>query len=695
MQDTTKDARAAREGRSRSWRVPSLGLALIVTASAAIQTSAATGPQIVHNTPGFVATAENLGPENPSKVIDVSIWLNPHNKADLDSLAKELYNPASPSYRHWLSKSEFAARYAPTAAEAKTVQDFFTSNGLKIVNVGPNNFYVRATGTVAAVSSAFHVTLNNYNVNGQTVRANSGDPYLSEAVAPLTAAVYGLDSLAYTHPLVTRTTIRTTSGPTPQPGPVSGVKAAGSASGPLPSSDFNSTCFTGTRTENFNNGTLPTATYTGNGYTNSLTGCGYIPANIQAAYNLTALYKEGFDGTGQTIVILDWCGSPTITQDANAFSAQFGLPALTSSNFSIIYTPTPSSCASPDDEINLDVEWAHAVAPGAAIDLVVPPSATFQDVDEAFFYAVNYDLGNVVSGSFGSEELYTPVTILLTEDLVSEIAAVSGISANFSTGDDGDFTYDYPQYYPPSVSAPADSPYATGVGGISLALKSNNTIAWQSGWGTNENLLDDEGYVTDPPNTSGYFNFGSGGGPSGVFLKPYFQSKLKGAVRQLPDISWLADPFTGVYIAISEPFTIPELQYTVVGGTSLSCPMFSALWAIANQEAGQPLGQAAPYLYTMPASTIFDIVPYSSSTNVKGKVTDSTGTTSYSAADLANPLEGTTTFFSALWNYPLYEDTTFLLTFGTDSGLATAKGWDNVTGVGVPNGKAFADYFKP
>ena len=200
--------------------------------------------------------------------------------------------------------------------------------------------------------------------------------------------------------------------------------------------------------------------------------------------------------------------------------------------------------------------------------------------------------------------------------------------------------------------------------------------------------------MNDAPATTGYFNFGSGGGPSGFYAKPSYQSKLKGNARQLPDISWLADPFTGAYIAISEPFTEPEITYQVYGGTSLACPMFSALWAIANQVAGQPLGQAAPYLYNMPASTITDILPYASKTNVTGKVTTSSGTTSYSANSLVQPLEGTSSYVSTIWNYPLLEDTAILLTFGTDSGLKTTKGWDNVTGLGVPNGQAFAEYFK-
>ncbi len=179
-----------------------------------------------------------------------------------------------------------------------------------------------------------------------------------------------------------------------------------------------------------------------------------------------------------------------------------------------------------------------------------------------------------------------------------------------------------------------------------------------------------------------------------MFSKPSFQSTLPGKKRQLPDISWLADPFTGAVIAITEPFTFPPITYQVFGGTSLACPMFSALWAIANQEAGFPLGQAAPWLYYMPAGTITDVLPVGSNTNVTATIQDEFGTTTYTAAQLAAPLENTTKFYSALWDIPLSQDTTYVLTFGTDSGLTTKVGWDNVTGLGTPNGKAFADAFR-
>ncbi len=683
-------------------RLRTIGLFLVVaTLVAGVTLPAFAGQLISRNTPSYVTSARNLGVEDPSKIIEVSIWLRPHNRSGLDQLAHDLYDKNSPEYRHWLKSSDIAARFAPTAAEAKTVSEFFESHNLKVVNVGPNNFFVRARGTVSDVQAAFQVQMNKYLVFGETLRANDRDPYVDGDAAALVQSIAGLDSGKYTHPLAQRPTIL----PNGKAAPAAKVDASSNTF-------FSSACFTGVKTEKFTGVTSPAAnsgeaTYKGNGYYTDIfsPGCAYTPPEIYTAYNLTGLYGEGYSGKGQTIVIIDWCGSVTIRQDANTFSARFGLPLLTSSNFSIIETPTPSTCAGPDPEINIDVEWAHAIAPAANIDLVVPPSASFQDVDQGVFYAVNYQLGNTLSGSYGSPESFTPPTVLSTENLISEIAATLGISTNFSSGDDGDFTA---FGIPATVSAPADSQYATGVGGVSLALTSTNAIAWQAGWGTDETLLNDEGTLFDPPLAFG-FNFGSGGGPSGFFSKPSFQSGLPGSARLLPDISWLADPFTGAVIFLSEQGVTPA--WYAFGGTSLAAPMFSGLWAIANEEAGVPLGQAAAYVYTLPSEAILDVVPLGSTHNVTATIKESsTVTNTYTASEV---MGGATpaAFYTGLWNVNYFSDLVYAISFGTDcallpatdfdgtpcntpQALQTAVGWDNVTGVGTPNAQAFADAFK-
>ena len=695
-----------------------------LTAALAAPAFAVAGQFVSHNTPPYVSTAKNLGTEDPSKVMEVSLWLQPHNRAQMDQLARDLYNRNSPHYRHFLTSAQFASRFAPSAAEVKTVREFLESHNLTIVKTDPRNFFVRARGSVGDVQKAFHVVMNNYEVRGDVIRANDRDPYIEGEAGALVRSVSGLDSGKYEHPLMSRSILAGQSKAASKP------LATGNA-GPVPP-DFSAVCFTGTETETFStneNGSLPIGTYTGNKLNlQSLTsdGCAYTPPPVYAAYNLNSLYAAGLTGAGQTIGIIDWCGSLTIQNDANAFSTAFNLPQLTSSNFAITYIPSPSLCQAADQvEINIDVEWAHAIAPGANINLIVPPSATFLDVDDAYYTAVTYGLANVISGSYGSPESFTPQNILDTESFISQIASMTGISAQFSSGDSGDFSFDF---IPQTVSAPADSPYATAVGGVTLALNADNSIAWQAGWGTNQTLLANSGFVPDPPMNDAFgFIGGSGGGMSTCatqtinngsitcvagFPKPAFQKGIGGKYRQLPDISWLADPYTGVAILITVPGNVPEQVWQVWGGTSVAAPMFTGLWAIANQEAestgGSALGQAAQYVYSLPAGAVTDVVPVSSKTNVTASILDSNGTTKYTADQVMGG-EPTGKFVSAIWDYPVFLDTALAISFGTDCDMAygfgfivqcnqpnalhTKLGWDNVTGMGVPNGQTFVQSF--
>jgi subtilase family serine protease len=260
-------------------------------------------------------------------------------------------------------------------------------------------------------------------------------------------------------------------------------------------------------------------------------------------------------------------------------------------------------------------------------------------------------------------------------------------------------------------------------------LNADDSIAWQSGWGNDTTTVYNGGLVSDPPSSGADgFEFGSGGGPSNCasqddtatgatclagYPKPSFQSKLPGKVRQVPDVSWLADPFTGAVIAITVPGQQPAQIWEVVGGTSVACPMFSALWAIANQAAGVPLGQAAQYLYSMPAGALTDVVPVAGAPNIAATVQDASGTKHYTAAQVLGS-QAPRTFVSAFATlYSAYGGAqNEVISFGTDcsvlpvseqsgtpctsaTALHTAPGWDDVTGLGTPNAAAFVDYFIP
>jgi subtilase family serine protease len=645
----------------------------------------------------------NMGPEDASKQISVTVWLNLHNKAALDTAVEQMYDKSSANYHKFLTMKQFNDQFAPTAKEAGVVRDFLAAHNMKVTTTAANNHFVVAQGSVGDAQAAFNVKINRVMVNGQARRVNTPEASVAGPAGALVANVQGLSDLRY------RTNVKFSIDPDTGK-PYAGVSPSAVGTDGL---FFNGDCLRAPEAQTFTTGgSFPKAIYFGNRYGSDINSgppnkppCGYDAAEMQTAYGLNPLYKKGLDGTGQTIVIVDAFGSPSIVADANLFSELNGLPALTPSNFQIVTPVGPVSCAvvngkcEADVETMLDVEWAHSIAPGANIVLVLSPDLSFTNIDLANLYAIQNQLGNVISNSFGISEValveFLP-SELVVENGISEIAAALGISMNVSTGDEGDnLAFDQANYGIDSVSvqANADSPFVTAVGGTSTFLDSKNNIKLQTGWGLNETRIAEPtpNPPTVPPLSLG-FQFGAGGGTSVVYAKPKFQRSLRGKFRQVPDIAMNADPETGVEVVISPDGnpgdgTIVE----VVGGTSLSAPMFTGVWSIANQAAGGgPIGEAAPILYELPGNAITDVnlSPLSTLLNVTGLIINPPNTTFENAAALAQPLENTKLFVSAL-----FQSSTStrwdVFTFGTDSSLTTGPGWDNVTGLGTPNGTAF------
>jgi subtilase family serine protease len=645
--------------------------------------------------PTLFSQAESVADVDPNRIMEATVWLNLRNKEQLDETVSNLYREGSPTYHHWLSASDLT-RFAPGASEVQTVRRELSSQGLTVTSVGSHNMFLKVSGSAANMQTAFHTQIKSLTIKGQAVRATTVAPKLS-AAAPLVSGVTGLSERRFIPYIVHQVD--------PDTGKAYPVIPVSSSPNGL---FFTSSCFRGVQSHLFSTpgAALPVASYAGNRYGSNINNtapgtlapCGYDPVNFNSAYSLPAAHKAGLDGTGQTIVIVDAYGSPSIEADANVFSQLNGLPALTSSNFQVITPLGPPQPTDPTnatgwaEETSLDVEWAHAVAPGANIVLVIAPTNFDTDLSTSLFYAVVNQLGSVISNSYGGDEaddLAQYPQELVISNSVTELGVSLGMAINYSSGDYGDFKALVGSVTVDDLGA---SPYATSVGGTSLALDKSNNVKFQTGWGTNiTKLAASTGAPVDPPLVEGFL-FGAGGGESQYFAKPSWQSSLPGSGRQQPDISLDSDPYTGVEIVV----TLSGTQgVEVIGGTSLACPTFSAMWAIANQRAGQihgkgtMLGQAAPIIAKLAGSTaITDVVPYSSPTNVAGFVFDSNGTTFYSPDQLAAPLENTTEYLSDLYN-SASSGSWFALTFGTDTSLVTTPGWDNVTGFGTPNGLDF------
>ena len=421
----------------------------------------------------------------------------------------------------------------------------------------------------------------------------------------------------------------------------------------------------------------------------------FNPASTHAAYNVGPLYSAGFDGHGITIAIVDSYGSDTMAHDLHVYDQAWGLPPMcgeegvtctpgmpTFSTLSLqgspaTKAPPPTSKGTGQEdksawalEVALDVESAHAMAPGANILLVTTPTAETLGVQglpqmmNAEQYVVDHHLAQVITQSFGTaEEAFGSQQSLLNLRHAFVSAAANHVTVLASSGDGGSANVRkspvggpnaQPTFPFPTVGWPASDPHVTGVGGTYLCTDATATSG---------RILDN---VHPPvncqaPNTQAEVGWvGSGGGFSHVFARPDYQSTLPAGstpipatTRGVPDVALQASARTGQLIYLSLP---PDGQSGLicgsspcstgwydVGGTSASSPQWAGLVAIADQINGGGLGFINPALYKLAnnpaayASDFFDV------------------TTGTNQADPSVP------------------------------GFPATTGWDPVTGLGTPN----------
>lgn len=632
--------------------------------------------------PKVAEISSDHGQLHPLQQINFTVHLNRRNQAAFDKAVDALYTSGSSTYHQWMTPSELA-KYSPSPADVETVKKELQSHGLSIVSVSPDNLSIRVRGTTENVESAFQTRIHEFERQGKTFHANVTPANLGGAAGALVHGVTGLTNFQFQPYIKYQIAPKTGKRYTPLAQAKIQKTAAAGFSGIATNNCFKSPAALSFTTDG---AALPVGQYYGNLYSqpNSLI-CSWTPSQIQTHYGLTGAYKKGWDGTGQTIVIVDGPTDGTqLTSDLKQFATLAGLPAITSSNFTVLYpdgkpTPLALEVQNWQDEASLDVEWVHSIAPGAKIVIEIMPTQDWDEFEFAIDYARQNKLGNVISNSYGyPEALFGAATVKGFEQVLKN-AAAAGLAVNFSTGDGGDEGTGAPNAG--GQSYPATSAYVTAVGGTSIGIPNGTATGTEVGWGNNATYLSfGLTAVLDPPLALGNIG-GAGGGESTFIAKPSWQKSFSGTGRQEPDIAALADPYTGVvFVEFGQPLA-------GIGGTSLATPIFSAIWAIADQKAGKSLGQAAPLLPTITAPAIVDIVPYSSPTNVAGIIFDASGATYYSSDTLLAPLYTTTKYFSSAWDLGggEYVD----LSFGTDTSLTVTKGWDNVTGWGIPNGVNF------
>src|SRR5436190_5399225 len=321
----------------------------------------------------------------------------------------------------------------------------------------------------------------------------------------------------------------------------------------------------------------------------SATVVGLTPSQIRHFYGFDSLSCSSSNtcGSGQTIAIVDAFNDPNIQSDLNSFATQFGLPTCTTSNgcFTIA---TPQGSPRTDRgwalEISLDVEWAHAIAPGAKILLVESKTNSFANLFGAVDYAASQPGVHQVSMSWGGGEFSSEAS----NDFHFQ---VSGVTFFASSGDSGH-----------GLIYPSASPLVVSVGGTTLNIDRFGNLVSETAWS------------------------GSGGGISAFENEPSYQTNYPipstGGLRGSPDVSYDADPNSGV-AAFDSLGDQGFKNWIQVGGTSAGSPQWAALNAIANVGRASPLSSTPT---TTPTNlAIYNIAKTAYSTNFRDVTSGTNG----------------------------------------------------------------------
>jgi subtilase family serine protease len=385
----------------------------------------------------------------------------------------------------------------------------------------------------------------------------------------------------------------------------------------------------------------------------------------------------GTNGANQTVAIVDAYAAGTIEDDANQYSSGHGLPPV---NLSQIWAVPNLDNKSGDDgshcggpagwygEETLDVEAVHSMAPGANILYSGGQNCLDPALVSAVVRVLDDGSAHIVSNSYGDTGEGTTAKEAAIENEVYKQAAAEGIGLYFSAGDDGDESTTIGHV---EADFPATIPWVTAVGGTSLAVGSSDNYLFETGWGTGKSALTSGAWDPAPP---GAFLYGSGGGTSKLFAQPPYQqgvvnTSLSGtpAMRVIPDIAADGDPNTGMLVGETQTFPKHKTAYGEyrIGGTSLSSPLVAGMMAVADQAAGFYHGFVNPALYLRNGSSAFrDVQP-------------SNGQLAVVRNDFVNGIDASAGV------------ATSLRSLDHDSSLTTANGYDNVTGLGTPNGASF------
>jgi subtilase family serine protease len=499
---------------------------------------------------GSEAGESDLGEADPARTLPaltLQFQLDGARQATLTQLLLDQQNPASPTFHRWLTPEQFRSRFGMTSAQADTASRWLAARGFTNIAPSRGGLFLRFSGTVAQTEQAFATSIHTFAQRGETHLAIITEPTMPAALGGFTAAVGGLDGF---HP----------------------------------------------RTHGGILGATRKPAYT------TASGIHYLaPGDFYTIYNEQTLLNNSVNGAGIGIAVIGQ--SDIYPADITAFQTAAGLtkvqPAVST------YGADPGYPSAADlNEAEADLEWAHAIAPGATVLYVNSTNAIQGSLTEA----IDNNVAPIIATSYGACEASLGTNTLAYFNLLLQMASAEGITVVAATGDSGATDCDANvgnAVNGLAVDFPASSPQVLAVGGTEFAEGSG--VYWSpsnSSTGSSATTYLPE-IVWNDDNGAGLA--ASGGGPSAYFSKPSWQTGQgvpNDFSRDVPDIALAASINHDGYLictgsACTNGFLNTSGGYEVYGGTSLATPAFAGLLALVEQKVGSRLGNAGPVIYAL------------------------------------------------------------------------------------------------
>jgi len=589
----------------------------------------------------FLALAQfDQGPVDqqlPLERIILALKRSPEQEAALDKLLTEQSDPKSPNYHHWLHAEEFGRLYGPSDSDIAAITNWLQNHGFRIDSVAKGRTNIEFSGNAAQVQETFHTEIHNYAVHGKMHIANSSDPQIPAALAPVVEGVASLNDFSPRHQSELGRFVNVEAG-THKVSPVDLPTQR-----PVPQYIF---------------------VDPNNGINNEDIG----PYDFAALYNLTPLWNAGITGKNVSIAIA--AQTDINLADVATFRKFFGLSKFAGTAKMVLNGADPGTIQDSVVENTLDTEWAGASAPDAQILVVASKgTATSSGGLLSISYIIDNEVAPIMSGSYGECEAGLAKSGNANLNAIYQQGSAEGISIFESAGDQGatgcdnsDATvYPAPAQNGLQVNGFVSSPWVTGVGGTDIVWQED---AYSKYWTTNTvNNASAIGYIPEIPwnstCTSSYLltyvytaqtssealcnnaykaglddmirvvggsggkssclsNSGTFASCSGNYPKPTWQTGTgvpTANTRYVPDVSLFAagglpsgNGGSAYLICVSSnspdkacDFTGANIVAQEVGGTSVSSPAMAGIMALVVQKAGGKQGLANPTLYQLAA----------------------------------------------------------------------------------------------